>query len=403
MRNTIYIYADFDFISDEPKLIGRLDAESISGRGDRFRFAFDGEWITRYPDLIIDPSLSASDAVFTDKIDIPFLVDAMPDRWGRTLIIRREAKTAEKENRKPRICNETDFLLGIDDASRKGGIRFANEAGQFLSKNPIAIPPISKLGDYLEMIADYEKHGVECSWLDDFFSPSSSLGGARPKINMMDNDGNLWIAKVPSKDDEYDIGEWEQVAMELAAKAGIDVPETRTLSYGDGFHTFLSKRFDRDKQKRIHIASALCLLGWKNSDDASFIDIAELISQYSVSANKDLQELYRRIVFSALINNTDNHLRNHSFLLAPNGWKLSPAYDMNPSIHGRTSVLAIDEGIHAFSMEAIKETAVFYNLSDKQAKDIIEEVQDAVSGWERCARQHGLSKEIPLLRSAFAL
>ena len=191
--------------------------------------------------------------------------------------------------------------------------------------------------------------------------------------------------------------------MELAAKAGINVPETRTLSYGDGFHTFLSKRFDRDKQKRIHIASALCLLGWKNSDDASFIDIAELISQYSVSANKDLQELYRRIVFSALINNTDNHLRNHSFLLAPNGWKLSPAYDMNPSIHGRTSVLAIDEGIHAFSMEAIKETAVFYNLSDKQAKDIIEEVQDTVSGWERCARQHGLSKEIPLLRSAFAL
>lgn len=402
MKNVITVKADFDFLPGE-QTIGHLEVDTIAGRGDRFMFTFDKDWISAHPDIVLDPSFSSSSAYFSSSMNIPFLSDLMPDRWGRILISRHEARLAEKEGIKPRACSDLDYLLKSDDMTRKGGIRLQREDGTYFSSEGVSIPPVSKLGDYIDMVADYEKNGTGCTWLEDFFSSSSSLGGARPKINVIDTEGNLWIAKVPSLNDQYDIGAWEKVAMDLARKAGIETPQTMLIAHGNGYHTFLSKRFDRKNGKRIHMASALCLLNFKNSNDASFLDIAEIISQYSKQPETDLKELYRRLVFSAIINSTDNHLRNHSFLLTPDGWILSPAYDLNPSIHGRESVLAVDEGIHRFSMAAIKETALFYNLEQADAMEIIDEVREAVSQWEGIARSFGLAKEILLMRSAFGL
>ena len=402
MRKNITVIADFDFLECAEQ-IGTLTIDSLSGRGNRFSFSFSSEWCQHHPDLILDPDTSNTVKSFSNHPDMPFIVDAMPDRWGRTLIERRKTRKELADGLKPRKCTDMDYLLGTDDFTRKGAIRFADENMNFLSEDTTVVPPVSRLGDYMDMIADYEKHGADCTWLDDFFSASSSLGGARPKINVIDNENSLWIAKVPSLSDQYDAGAWEQVAMLLARDAGIDTPEAMLLTHDGGRHTFLSKRFDRKKYQRIHMASALCLLGRKTSNDSSFIDIAEAIAQYSVNPAEDLKQLFRRLVFSAAINNTDNHLRNHSFLLSQKGWRLSPAYDMNPSVHGRTSVLAIDEGVFSFSFDVIKSTAPYYDISEKEADTIINEIIEAVSKWRIYAGQLGLRAEIPMMESAFSL
>ena len=399
MKN-IHVIFDSSIISPSPIRIGILSIESISGRGTRFRFVFDEEWLAKYSSIILDPYTMSEN--YSDKLTFPFIKDSFPDRWGQTLIIRKLSRKAEKEGMRARLTNDLDFLLGVDDFTRKGAIRFCDEAGTFLSDDETSVPPLSRLGEYSEMITDYEKYGANCKWLEDFYSSSSSLGGARPKLNVLDNDGNLWIAKVPSLNDQYDVGGWEEVAAILAQKAGIDVADTMVIKHGNGHHTLLSKRFDREGTNRLHMAS-LASFTRKESNSVSFLDIAEIISQYSKQPETDLKELYRRLVFSAMINNTDNHLRNHSFLLTPDGWILSPAYDLNPSIHGRESVLAVDEGIHIFTMEAIVETSLFYNLEQAEAMTIIDEVRDAVSQWESMARSFGLAKEVPLMRSAFGL
>lgn len=402
MRRTINVIADFDFLETQEQ-IGSLDIDTLPGRGDRFSFSFSRQWAESHPDLVIDPDLDMTSASFSNRLDMPFIVDAMPDRWGRTLIERKEVRKAQTEGRRPHKCTDIDYLLGTDDFTRKGAIRFADENMAFLSADSPTVPPFSRLAEYMDMIADYEQHGVECTWLDDFFAASSSLGGARPKLNVIDDEGSLWIAKVPSVSDQYDVGAWEQVATLLAKDAGIDTPETMLIPHENGRHTFISKRFDRSGGKRIHMASALCLLGRRNSDESSFIDVAAVVTQYSSRPDADLRQLYRRLVFSAAINNTDNHLRNHSFILGQDGWRLSPAYDMNPSIHGRDSVLAIEDGVHSFSSDAIRATSLFYNLEDDEAERIIDEVIDAVSSWRVHARRLGLSGEIPLMESAFGM
>ncbi len=395
------IYADFDFLEERPALIGTLLVENAQSRGVRYAFTFDKAWKEAHGNIVIDPMLRSGSAFYSQKPDFPFLADCMPDRWGRTLILRRAAKRAEEEKKRSRGISDLDFILLADDFTRKGAIRFMGSDGNFLSSAENPIPPLSKLGDYISMISDYEKNGVSSAWLEEFFSSSSSLGGARPKINVSDAKGELWIAKPPSKDDDYDVGAWEQVAHDIAEEAGIRVPEAMLIEHESGHHTYLSRRFDRNKDKRIHMASAECLTGIKDSEARSFLDIAEAISEYSYKPDEDLKELYRRIVLSAMINNTDNHMRNHSFLLSEEGWALSPAYDMNPSIRARASSLAIDESSHSFSLSLIRETAAYYNISEEEADEIIGKTEEAVSTWEKKARCYGLAKEITLLRSAF--
>lgn len=400
MKN-IHVIFDSSIISPSPIRIGILSIESISGRGTRFRFVFDEEWLAKYSSIILDPYTMSEN--YSDKLTFPFIKDSFPDRWGQTLIIRKLSRIVEKEGVRARLTSDLDFLLGVDDFTRKGSIRFCDEAGTFLSDDETSVPPLSRLGEYSEMIADYEKYGANCKWLEDFYSSSSSLGGARPKLNVLDNDGNLWIAKVPSLNDQYDVGGWEEVAAILAQKAGIDVADTMVIKHGNGHHTLLSKRFDREGTNRLHMAS-LASFTRKESNSASFLDIAEIISRYSAKPDYDLKELYKRLVFSAFINNTDNHLHNHAFLLTRKGFALSPAYDMNSSIHGRDSVLMIDEGIHHFDISSIRETAPYYDLSANDATEIIDKTEEVVSTWKNEAINLGIRKdEISLMRSAFSL
>ena len=385
MKN-IHVIFDSSIISPSPIRIGILSIESISGRGTRFRFVFDEEWLAKYSSIILDPYTMSEN--YSDKLTFPFIKDSSPDRWGQTLIIRKLSRKAEKEGMRARLTSDLDFLLGVDDFTRKGSIRFCDEAGTFLSDDETSVPPLSRLGEYSEMIADYEKYGANCKWLEDFYSSSSS---------------NLWIAKVPSLNDQYDVGGWEEVAAILAQKAGIDVADTMVIKHGNGHHTLLSKRFDREGTNRLHMAS-LASFTRKESNSASFLDIAEIISRYSAKPDCDLKELYKRLVFSAFINNTDNHLHNHAFLLTREGFALSPAYDMNPSIYGRDSVLMIDEGIHHFDISSIRETAPYYDLSANDATEIIDKTEEVVSTWKNEAINLGIRKdEISLMRSAFSL
>ena len=401
MNEKIFAYADFDFFPS-PELVGCLLAEDIPRRGLRYRFVFDAKWQEQHGNIPLSSSFGI-ESLYSSEINIPFIKDSFPDRWGKTLISRYNAKRNEKEGKKPRLCTDLDYLLGVADFSRKGGIRFCREDGKFLASSyEGAVPPLARLGDYIEMIKDYEDNGIKSELLSDFYSSSSSLGGARPKINIVDSDGSLWIAKVPSRNDAYDVGGWEYLVSLLARKAGINTAECKIIRHASGWNTLLSKRFDRKNGKRIHMASLSSFMNIA-SDSVSFLDVAELIVQFSYEPQKDLKELFRRLVFSALINNTDNHLHNHSFLLDENGWRLSPAYDMNPSIDGKESVLSIDGDVKMFSMDVILEAAEFYDLREKEAVDLIDEVRSSVSSWEMEAKRIGLDNEISLMRPAFNL
>lgn len=401
MNEKIYAYADFDFFPS-PELIGYLLVEDIPRRGLRYRFEFDAGWQEQHGNIPLCSSLGM-ESLYSSEISMPFIKDSFPDRWGKNLIYRYNAKRNEKEGKRPRLCTDLDYLLGVADFSRKGGIRFCREDKKYLAPSgEVPVPPISRLGDYIKMIKDYEDNGIKSGLLSDFYSSSSSLGGARPKINIVDNDSTLWIAKVPSRNDTYDVGGWEYLTSILARKAGINMAEARVIRHTSGRNTLLSKRFDRNGRKRIHMASLASFVN-EASDDASFLDVAEAIVQFSYQPQKDLKELFRRLVFSAMVNNTDNHLHNHSFLLDENGWHLSPAYDINPSIDGRESVLSIDGDVKTFSIDVIMETAVFYDMTRAEELDLINEVRSAVSLWEREARRIGLEDEISLIRPAFKL
>ncbi len=396
----IGIYIDTPIISTFPTYTGTLIVDNLPKRGFRYRFILDNNWITSNYKVTLFPTITERETYFS-SLSIPFIEDVLPDRWGRTLIERKKNRDNRKNGKIASPCTEVDYLTGIDDRTRKGALRFSVD-GIFVSADNLQIPPLARLGDYEEMLSDYEENGVKSMLLDAFFSSSSSLGGARPKINVIDEEDNLWIAKVPSKQDEVDVGGWEEVAVRLARKAGIIYPETMAIKSRNGFHTFLSKRFDRMKEKRIHMVSSALFIG-KASNDSSFIDVASVISQYSSDPKADIKELYRRLVFSALINNTDNHLHNHSFILTENGWRLSPAYDMNPSIHGRESALMVDEGIRELSLSVIKETYPYYDLEEREADAIIDETMEAVSHWKEEAKNLDLADEIPLMEGAFQI
>lgn len=251
------------------------------------------------------------------------------------------------------------------------------------------------------MVAEYEEKGVESKLLDGFFFSSSSLGGARPKLNVVDDSGNLFIAKIPSRTDDYDVALWEKLVLDLASKCSIKCAESSCLMVGGRFHSLLSRRFDRKGESRIHIASAWALMKKERRETASFVDLAELVSIHSVCPEDDLSQLYRRLVFFAYVNNTDNHLRNHSFILSRDGWRLAPMYDVNPSFRGRASALPVDENVPDLDLEAIRETSVFYGLDAKKARAIEEDVAEAVSHWRSMAYSLGLSADIALMENAF--
>ena len=402
---------------DAPELgssrrVGMLRQTGIGPRSV-ISFAYEPAWIAERDAFVLDPShqLYEGEQYPRDGDLAGIFTDTAPDRWGRMLLERREALRAREEGRRPRVLGEWDFLLGVHDLLRMGALRFATPDGRFLDDDPLAVPPTARLRE-LEQAAREVEHPSrkagqeEARRLALLVAPGSSLGGARPKTTFTLEDGTLWMAKFPSRNDRHDVGAWEFVLNQLAARAGIVVPDTRLLRLAGEHHTFAARRFDRDGAARRLFASAMTLVGKRDRDEASYLDIALAIADHGAvsTIEEDLGQLFRRVAFNVLTGHRDDHLRNHGFLRTREGWRLSPAFDLNPLLGKPEHDLAIDESVRQPDLALVEETAPFYRRSATEAGRIIAEVREAVAGWREVARETGLpADEIDLLATAFAL
>ena len=410
-QKTIFVYDDFS--TDQPVLMGSLYVNVIKG-GESYSFEYDKGWLKKTGlTLTLDPELMpySGRQYPTGKNIFGLFADASPDRWGRVLMNKRERILAEKEGRKPFKLYDSDYLLGVYDETRMGGIRFkVNPEGPFLSDDKeTAAPPWATLRTLEEASRNFENDetGLTEKWLNQLIKPGSSLGGARPKATVVDTKDQLWIAKFPSKNDENDTGAWEIVAHDLAALCGLNVPEAKLEKFSPLGSTFLIKRFDRFGSKRVHFASAMTLLGKKDgasaADGSSYLDIAAFIKSYGAQPKKDLIELWKRIVFNMAVTNTDDHLRNHAFMLTDKGWILSPLYDVNPVPYGDELSLNVDEDDNSISIDLAVQTAVKFGISKSDAEAVAEDILQIVrDNWERTAAGYALTRrQIEEMRPAF--
>ncbi len=323
---------------------------------------------------------------------------------------RREAIIAKKESRKIRNLFEEDYLLGVYDEYRMGALRFKLEAdGPFLDDNTgLASPPWTSLRELefasLELEKSELKEEEVLKWLELLIAPGASLGGARPKASVIGEDGKLWIAKFPSVKDKIDIGGWEMVAAELAMAAEINTSKSMVMKFNNEHHTFLTSRFDRLAEgSRLHFASAMTLLGHTDGvDGVSYLDLAEFLMRFGGNVDEDLRELWRRIVFNIAINNTDDHLRNHGFILSPAGWQLSPAYDVNPVYFGTALTLNISETDNSLEFDLAVSVAKYFRIELAMANTIVNDIKKQVKNWNKIAKKYGIPNyEQEQMASAF--
>lgn len=408
----IFVYECFS--SDESKFMGTLYVDT-SRRNEHFSFEYSNKWLQETQFIYqLDPDIFYyTGRQYPNKNEFGIFADSCPDRWGRALINRRERIDAERENRKPRELHTSDYLLGVYDETRMGAIRFKTDReGEFLSNDSeVAAPPWTTLRSLEEASRNFEtdENFLNDKWLKQLIKPGSSLGGARPKANIEAPDGSLWIAKFPSKNDEWNIGAWEKVTHDLAKMCGLDAPESKLETFSKLGSTFLVKRFDRDGKKRIHFSSAMTILGKTDGDGAEYgdgyLDIVNFIKAYGSSPKKDLLELWKRIVFNMAVSNTDDHFRNHGFILTNTGWRLSPLYDVNPTPYGDELSLNVNSSDNGISLDLAVDSAVYYNIDKTTALETANEIVKTVNAnWERSAKQYGLSRNsIEYMRPAFGL
>lgn len=407
----IYVYADWIGLNG-PVQIGILSAHFAKAK-KAFSFEYNKEWLEKGLYQLLDPDIAfySGPQYPTDKENFGIFLDSMPDTWGKTLMKRREAQDARARNEKARTLYEIDFLLGVYDESRMGALRFKTDPdGPFLDnddQNPT--PPWSSLGDLQEAVnhleSDTENEAIR-QWIAVLIAPGSSLGGARPKANILGKDKSLWIAKFPSKTDTVDKAAWEFLAYKLATSCGIEMAESKIEMIAGQYYTFLTKRFDRKNDGRIHFASAMTMTG--NTEETlkslspSYLDIVDVIENYGTNVEENLHQLWRRIIFNITVSNTDDHLRNHGFILNEKGWELSPAYDINPSIEKDGLALNIDTDDNALDFELAKSVGEFFRLSEDEMGTIINEVVTIVKDWKSIAKKIGISnKEQLLMEPAF--
>ncbi len=337
----------------------------------------------------------------------------MPDTWGRTLMRRKAAHKAFQEGKPIPTLYEVDYLLSVYDESRMGAIRFKTDPeGPFLDTNPhFTTPPWTRVKELQHSAKELEMSddiSTTNQWLDLLIAPGSSLGGARPKANILDDKGHPWIAKFPSKNDNFDKAAWEYLAYLLANKCGIKMAQCKIDMIAGPYHTFYTKRFDRNGAERIHFASAMTMTGYMEEmlkdRFASYLDIAEFI-QFSCSHVKEnLHQLWRRIVFNIAISNTDDHMRNHGFIIQNNGWILSPAYDLNPSVDKNGLALNIDMDNNALDFDIARNVGDYFQLTKKEMDLIIDEVTTVVRDWKKVAQKIGINKnEMDYMERAFRL
>lgn len=393
----VLVYADIDWLG-EARLVGELSYESLRG-ADSYCFEYDRDWIKNYGDIFLSEDLNnypGKQYTRPGRDIFGCFSDSLPDRWGRTLMKRREQLDAKDEGRPVRRLSSFDFLTGIDDSSRMGAFRFKEtEDGDYINSSAsLQVPPIASIRDITRAsqeieLSEDENVLPERKWLMQLVHPGTSLGGARPKACVRDEDGHLLMAKFPSRKDDYDVGQWEHFCHLLAKRAGISVAETRTVQLGGKYHTLLSKRFDRtDDGRRLHFASAMTLLGLVDGDDATsgngYPNIVDFIIQHCVDAERNLRDLYRRVAFNICVGNTDYLFRNHGFLLTRKGWTLSPAYDMNPTT-GMSQGILISSRTNDSDLGELLNAHEEYMLSKSVAEEIVREVVCAMKSWQGVA------------------
>lgn len=417
----IAVYADWDGLPG-PLRLGFLHSRRTRAT-ERFEFEYDDAALVDplLAGLQLDPSIQTFGGPQyptppRDKFGV--FDDSSPDRWGRLLMDRR----FERDKRAALVpadarLYESDYLLGVHDMYRVGALRYRLEdAGDFLDNRiNVAAPPFTEIRALEQASRALEQdpdnvavHGQD--WLRMLIAPGGSLGGARPKASVADDAGRLYIAKFPSTRDTYDVGGWEMVVNALANGCGLDVAPAQARRFASDYHCFIVRRFDRtDAGRRLHFASAMTMTGHSDGDDAStgvsYLELAEVLMNQGSQPNEDLRELWSRIVFNILVSNTDDHLRNHGFILEPGrGWKLSQAYDMNPVAHADGLKLNITDADNALDLELAREVAGYFRLDLPEADEIIEDFQDIVGQWRTLAQSLGLAaREQDRMADAFRL
>jgi len=409
----IYVFADWYWLK-EPTLVGTLSAHFAKGK-KAFSFEYEKNWLKTDQQRLLDPDIEfySGPQFPSNKENFGIFLDSMPYTWGKTLMKRRVAQEARAINEKAKTLYEIDYLLGVFDESRMGALRFKTELeGPFLDNNTNSpTPPWSSLAELQEAVNQLENDDESDTirkWIAVLIAPGSSLGGARPKANILDANKSLWIAKFASKTDTIDKAAWEFLAYQLAIASGIEMTASKIEKINSVHHTFLTQRFDREDGRRVHFASAMTMTG--NTEDIlkehtpSYLELVEFIENYGVNVEANLHQLWRRIVFNIAISNTDDHLRNHGFILTPEGWVLSPAYDLNPSIDKDGLALNIDMDDNALDYDLAKSVGMYFRLSEEEMSIILNEVLDAVKDWKTVANIIGISrKEQQLMENAFNL
>ncbi|MBS0446164.1 MAG: type II toxin-antitoxin system HipA family toxin [Proteobacteria bacterium] len=387
---------------------------SLAHNRGQIRFRYERGWLEEPRAFALDPDLSLDEQPFfpnPELGDFGIFLDSSPDRWGQTLMKRREALHAKDEKRSPRTLYAWDFLIGVQDQTRQGALRFRRPATEtFLGDEKMAAPPVTTLRELESVAYQLSNRRIDDldalrKWLAVLVAPGASLGGARPKANFTEADGSLWIAKFPARDDDRDVGAWEYVVHQLARKAGVDVPPAKLVKLNNDFHTFCVQRFDRAHGARRFYASAMTLLRKTQSEGTSYLELAQFIRAQgdAAHADADLAQLFRRVAFNVAVGNRDDHLRNNGFVLGRAGWRLAPAFDVNPNVDKAEHVLNIDDVDNRPNLETVLSAAAFYGLDDDQARQVVEEVAVAVDGWQDAARRTGIAgADISLATGAFS-
>ena len=408
MSTPLLVYIDLQSITH---FVGRLWARSQKHR-DGATFEYDSSWLKNPCKFSLEPALSLNPGSFhtpTDKALFGAIGDSAPDRWGRALMRRAARRLAKRTGEAQHSLREIDYLLLVDDEARQGALRFAyEEGGPFLAAhtdNTVRIPPLTELPRVLTAAEHVISEDDSDEDLRLLLAPGSSLGGARPKVSVLDSRGHLSLVKFPHKDDEIDTVIWEAVALRLAGKAGIAIPQMRVEKVANK-PVLLLQRFDRVEGGRIPFLSATSMIGARDNEVRSYLEIVDALRMYGSNPRADIRELWRRIVFTVLISNVDDHMRNHGFLYAGSeGWTLSPAYDLNPTpvdIRPRVLSTAIDMDDQTASLDSAFEVVEYFGIDLPRAREIVAEVGEVVSDWRIEARQFGLSRsEIDRMATAF--
>ena len=392
-----------------PRVIGSI--RRAGRRGGPISFEFDERWLAADAEITLDPALGHYPGPqYPAGPLFGFLSDIAPDRWGRMLLQRQEAVEARRDGRPQQTLDEWDFLTRISDESRMGALRLRAD-DDFIGTSDPPVPPVARLTE-LQELARMADEGVPIGDADDtrqlllLVAPGSSLGGARPKASFRADDGSLWLAKFPSATDRWNVGAWERVLNTLAGLAGITVPESTLLPIARPYGTFAARRFDRtpEERRRLYTSAMTLTRGSDHDPEATYVAIAEAIATFGHPKfiDADLKELFRRVVFNIATGHRDDHLRNHGFLGTPRGWRLAPAFDINPVPTQVDHAIGIDVNDHTVSLELAVATAPYYRLTTAEIDGIVGDVLAAVRTWRAHASVFGIGRdETEMMASVF--